>query len=90
MWHWGIIRHIWRAFCTDLHEYLCVLLTTLAAIFDSNTSTVVHGNTYLHMYGPHMHKRTTMMRMLWVTMGNCVCFVAVWVLGLFCRPFQRI
>ena len=37
---------------------------------------MVHGNTYLHMYGPHLHRRTMMMRMLWVMMGMFVPFVA--------------
>ena len=36
----------------------------------------VRGNTYLHMYRPHLHKRTMMMRMLWVMMGKYVPFVA--------------
>ena len=37
---------------------------------------MVRGNTYLHMYGLHLHMRTMMMRMLWVMMGMYVRFVA--------------
>ena len=33
-------------------------------------------STYLHMYGLHLHRRTMMMRMLWVMMGMYVPFVA--------------
>ena len=38
---------------------------------------MVRGNMYLHMYGPHLHKRTMMMRMFWVTMVVYVPFVAI-------------
>ena len=34
------------------------------------------GNPYLHMYGPHLHKRALMMRILWVVMGMYVPSVA--------------
>ena len=37
---------------------------------------MVRENTYLHMYGLHLHRRTMMMRMLWVMMGMFVPFVA--------------
>ena len=37
---------------------------------------MVHGNTYLHMYGSHLHMRTMIMMMLWVTMGMYVSFVS--------------
>ena len=26
MWHWGIVRNIWRGSGTELHEYVLVLL----------------------------------------------------------------
>ena len=35
------------------------------------TLHMVRGNTYLHMYEPHLHRRTMMMRMLWVMMSMC-------------------
>ena len=37
---------------------------------------MVHGNMCVHMYGLHLHRWTMMMRMLWVTMGMCVPFIA--------------
>ena len=36
------------------------------------TLHMVRGNTYLHMYGLHLHRRTMMIRMLWVMMGMSV------------------
>ena len=47
-----------------------------------STRHMVHGKTYLHMYGQHMHRKTAMIRMLWVMMGMCVRFVAPgWLFG---------
>ena len=37
---------------------------------------MVHETMYLRMYGLHLHTKTMMMRMLWVTMGMYVPFVA--------------
>ena len=39
MWHWGIVRNIWRGSGTELHEYVRVLLH-LQQFFDSKTGTV--------------------------------------------------
>ena len=38
MWHWGIVRNIWRGSGTELRE--CVHTLAFATIFDSKTSTI--------------------------------------------------
>ena len=55
--------------------YSCICINFL---FEDRYGTLhmVRGNTYLHMYGLHLHRRTMMMRMLWVMMGMFVPFVA--------------
>ena len=51
---------------------------------------IVRGNTYLHMYGLHLHRRTMMMRMLWVMMGMFVPFVATCVqTSAQCMPYRN-
>ena len=58
---------------TCVYSYICSNF-----LFEDKYGTLhmVHGNMYPHMYGPHLHRRTMMMRMLWVTMGMHVPFVA--------------
>ena len=49
----GVVRNIWRRLGTELHEYFRVLLHLQQFLI--GTLHMVHGNTYLHMYGPHLH-----------------------------------
>ena len=78
MWHWGIVSNIWRGSGTDLYECVRILLHLQQFCFEDKCRTLhmVPGNTYLQIYGLHLHRRTMMMRMLWVTMGMYVPFVA--------------
>ena len=74
VWHWGIVRNIWRGSSTELHEYVCVLLHLQYFFIRRQVRYPPycmweHG----HMYGPHLHKRTIMTRMLWVMMGMYIC-----------------
>ena len=65
MWHWGIVRNIWRGSGTELHEYVFVLLHLQQFLIRRQVR-----------YPPYGHRRTMMMRMLWVMMGMFVPFVA--------------
>ena len=79
MWHWGIVRNIWRESGTELHEYMRVVLHLQQRLIRRQVRYphMAHGNMYQHMYGPHLHRRTMTMRMLWVMMGMYVPFVAL-------------
>ena len=59
------------------HCQMCVCVCVCVCVCQCTPYNImVHGNTYLHMYGPHLHRRTMMMKMLWVMMGMYVPFVA--------------
>ena len=51
--------------------YSCICIS-FSSEHKYGTLHMVHGTTYLHMCGPHLHMRTLMMRMLWVMMGMCL------------------
>ena len=79
MWHWGIVRDIWRGSGTKLHEYVRVLLHLQQALI-SKTSTVPSiwsmGTCTRTCMGCTYKRVAMMMRMLWVMMGMYVPFVA--------------
>ena len=76
-WPFIVIRNTWRGSGAALHEYVRVLLQLQQFLYlkTSTTLHMVHGNMYLRTYGSHLHRRTMLMRMFWVTMGMHVSFV---------------
>ena len=59
--------------CMSICLYSCICSNFLCED-KYRTLHMVHGNTHYHIYGPHMHQKTTMMRMLWVMLG-CMCLL---------------
>ena len=78
MWHWGIVRKIYGGNVAQTCISTCVHSCICSNLGFEDRYDILHmrrGNTYLHLYGRHLHRRTMIRRMLWVMMGMYVPFV---------------